>query len=110
MKRVAHFLVTILVCVVLLAGTSAAAAFTSAYSGFPQISSPNSLLSGFNPRDPATMQPFITKVQGLNLTPPPEPRMSMDSYDGKYSYNWGEDRFKPGGTWISEWRSGGWLW
>lgn len=110
MKRVAHLLLSMLVLLAVLAGTSASAAFTPTKSGFPQISSPNSLLSGFNPKDPATMQPFMAKLQGMNLTPPPEPKMSLDSYDGKYSYNWGEDRFKPGGEWISEWRTSGWLW
>lgn len=98
MKMDASCLIALVLAAAFIAAPAAAGLISP--HRLPQVSAPRTFLAGFNANDPATIQPFKALVQGMNLTPAPIPQMTMYSFNGKYQYNWGSDRFKPGGKWI----------
>lgn len=100
MRTKALFVIGILLVLSLAIAPAAAGFYTSHNFNPPQISAPRTYLSGLDVRDISTFHQFQVQIQGMNLTPPPIPQMSLKSYNGKYDYNWGSDRFKPGGVWV----------
>jgi len=100
MRKNTYFVAALLLAVAFLVAPAAALFNFPAKSTMPQISAPRTYLSGFDVKDSSTFHQFQVQVQGMNLTPPPIPQMSMTSIDGKWDYNWGSARFKPGGAWV----------
>lgn len=100
MRKNTYFIAAFLLAVAVLVAPVAAGFIVPAKSNLPQISAPRTFLSGFDVKDSSTFHQFQVQVQGMNLTPPPIPQMSLTSIDGKWDYNWGSARFKPGGYWL----------
>ncbi|OPX72297.1 MAG: hypothetical protein A4E40_00952 [Methanoregulaceae archaeon PtaU1.Bin059] len=100
MRKNTYVVVALLLGVAFLMVPAAAAFHSPIKSTMPQISAPRIYLSGFDVKDPSTFNQFQVQINAMNLTPPPIPQMSLKSIDGKWDYNWGSDRFTPGGHWL----------
>jgi|GEM_PF-2243845 hypothetical protein len=100
MRKNTYFIAALLLAIAFLVAPAAAGFYSPAKSAMPQISAPRTYLSGFNVKDSSTFHQFQVQIQGMNLTPPPIPQMSLKSNDGKWDYNWGTARFNPGGYWL----------
>lgn len=100
MKKNAIYIISLLLAIVLIITPAAASLYSPMKHNTLKISAPRTYLSGFDVRDSTTFHPFQLQIQKMNLTPAPIPQMSLNSSDGKYYYNWGSERFTPGGHWI----------
>jgi hypothetical protein len=100
MRKNALCIVALILAAAFIAAPAAAGIYSPMKLNPLKISAPRTYLSGLDVKDTTTFQPFQASIQKMNLTPAPIPQMSMKSNDGKWDYNWGSDRFKPGGFWI----------
>lgn len=83
MKKNAICVLALLLAAILIVAPAAAGIYSPQKVSPPQFSSQRSFLAGVDINNPASFQSFMATVRGMELTPPPQPKIKLPKYMGE---------------------------